>query len=118
VIVRRLIVRVPGRPAVQTAQKLVAEPWKWAVANAVRERWNRPYIEEPCGVALIFRLDLFGMKLTALHNLLKATIDGLSHALFEPGGPGHPGPWNNHDWWITRLSAQKVLAIDEPCVDI
>lgn len=113
-----LSIRVPGRPVVLTAPASIAEPWKWAVARTVQENWTGGYIEEPCGLILTFHLDEAGMRLTALHNLLKATIDGLSHVLFKPGSYGHAGPWNRQDWWITHLTAEKLVAKGDPSVDI
>jgi hypothetical protein len=43
-------------------------------------------------------------------NLLKATIDGMSRALFAHSASGQPGPWSTEDWWITQLDARKVAA--------
>jgi hypothetical protein len=111
-------VRVPGSPAGLTASREVAEPWKRAIADAVRAaRQRTDFVREPCAIDLAFHLTPARQKDTALYNLLKSTIDGLSNAVFAPSPSGQPGEWSREDWWITELRARKVIA-DDPGVEI
>ncbi len=103
---------VPGIAATLTGDKLVAEPWKRAIAQAVAAEWNGPFIAHPVGVELEFRAPRSVLERTSLHNLLKATIDGLSLPLFAAGKHGHRTDWNREDGWITSLKATKALATD------
>jgi hypothetical protein len=105
---------VPGRVALLTAPVAVAEPWKWAVAEAVAAAWRGAYIQEPCAVDLTFALGPARFADTALFNLLKATVDGLSHALFAPAHGKSPGPWHREDWRIVELHAWKQSASEAP----
>lgn len=98
---------VLGRAATLTAHKRVAEPWKRAVADAVGAEWTNPFIAYPVAVELEFGLTPTEFRSTALHNLLKAAIDGLSLPLFAAGRHGHRTDWNREDGWITSLSASK-----------
>jgi hypothetical protein len=109
---------VPGLPAGLTAPSLVAEPWKRAVANAMQTRWPHEYLDEACSVTLDFRLPPDRFRTTTLYNLLKATIDGLSHVIFKPSPSGHVGDWSREDYWITHLTATKGQSKDAPGVAI
>jgi 8-oxo-dGTP pyrophosphatase MutT (NUDIX family) len=102
-----LDVTVTGRVALLTSAKSVADDWKWAVARAVADAWRGGYLTEECAVQLTFDLPTARMRDTALANLLKATIDGLSNQIFAPTPGGQPGPWSREDWRITSLYARK-----------
>jgi hypothetical protein len=67
------------------------------------------YIQDPCDVVLSFDLDAAAVRNTALFNLLKATIDGLSSVLFAPANPAKPTDWHREDWLITGLTASMRL---------
>lgn len=57
---------------------------------------------------LEFRFPGAELSRVALHNLLKATIDGLSFPVFAPGSHGHRTDWNREDGWICELLATKA----------
>lgn len=101
---------ISGQPATLTATRVFAEPWKWEVAKRVQEIWPHPYLREPCELNLVFHISPSRYSATAVANLLKATIDGMSHVVFAEGGPGKPGPWTRQDHWIIKLTAAKVEA--------
>jgi hypothetical protein len=105
-----LTVVVPGFAATLTAPKAIAEPWKIAVADAVGRHRTEGPLQEPVRVELLFGIPETRFRDTAVFNLLKSTIDGLSAALFHPSPSGQPGPWSREDWWITELVAEKVVA--------
>jgi hypothetical protein len=109
---------VQGRAASLTAAGAVAEPWKWAVAEAVAAVWGGGYIQEPCSVDLTFALGPARFADTALFNLLKATVDGLSHALFAPARGKSPSPWHREDWRIVELHAYKQSMREAPSARI
>jgi hypothetical protein len=111
-------VTVPGQAAGLTAARTVAEPWKIAVADAVRRQWTGGYLSEPCVVRLTFNVGPARFRDTAIFNLLKSVIDGLSHVIFAPDPSGQPGPWARQDWWVDSLSAEKRLASGPPSVRI
>jgi len=105
-----LDIPICGRPALLTDPSRVAEQWKCRVAEKVGNKWPHGYIEEPCAVQLAFDLQRARFGDTALFNLLKHTIDGLSHVIFAPSTFGKPSPWNRQDWRITELYAWKNIA--------
>lgn len=113
-----LEVTIPGRAAVLTAPKAVADNWKWQVARAVGDAWRGGQLREPCAIHLTFDLPAPRFQDTALANLLKATIDGLANQIFAPAPAGQPGPWSREDWRITELHARKRLVDNNPAVGI
>jgi hypothetical protein len=114
----RVCVWVPGNPVTLTAPATVADPWKRAVAEAVRSEWKSGFLHAPCAVYLAFFLTRDRYPATAIFNLLKATTDGLSHVVFGASPSGQPGPWSREDFWITQLVAEKRMADGEPGVTI
>lgn len=113
-----LDVTVAGRAAGLTALSRIAEPWKIAVAQAVRSVYVGPFINEPCAIDLTFNVDSARMKDTAIYNLLKATIDELSNIIFAGSPSGPRGQWSREDWWITELSSHKRVTDSFPSVRI
>ena len=113
-----LDVIVGGSAAGLTAPVTIALPWKERVAAEVARRWSHGYLEEDCAVHLTFNLTPGKFKQTAVFNLLKSTIDGLSEPIFAPGAQGHKSRWNRQDWRITELTACKEIATQEPSVRI
>ena len=109
---------VPGNPVTLTAPVHVADPWKRAVSAAVHAEWTCGFLDEACAVLLEFSLLPGRYPTTAVFNLLKATVDGLSHVIFKPAASGQPGPWSREDFWITQLVARKRMADREPGVAI
>ena len=49
-MVRSVTFLVRGNPAVLTAPRRLAEPWKRAVAAAAGDGWSSGYVVEPCAV--------------------------------------------------------------------
>jgi len=115
---KHISVWVPGNPVTLTALAQVADPWKRAVSTAVRAQWSGGFLRDPCAVVLDFSLVPGRYHTTAVFNLLKATIDGLSHVIFKPSPSGQPGPWSREDFWITQLVARKRIADKQPGVTI
>ena len=115
---KHVSVWVPGNAPTLTAPAGVAEPWKLAVSDAVHAKWTGGFLNNPCAVVLHFSLAHGRYRSTALFNLLKATIDGISHTIFKPSPSGQPGPWSREDFWITQLVARKRMAHREPGVSI
>lgn len=114
-----LDVTVPGRAAGLTAASSIAEPWKQSVQQAVRAKWPGSYLAEECAIRLTFRLEPARFRDTALFNLLKATIDGLSNVLFASSPGRNPSSWHREDWWITELHAAKqTVTTETPSVRI
>jgi hypothetical protein len=110
-----LAIVVQGTPAVLTATGSVATIWKESVAIAARGAFPQGYVlAEPCHVELVFHLSPIAYAMTALHNLLKATIDGLGQAVFAASPGTKLTKWHTEDWWITSLAASKRLADGEP----
>ena len=109
---------VPGNPVTLTAPARVADPWKRAVSAAVRAQWTGGFLDDACAVLLDFSLTPGRYPTTAVYNLLKATVDGLSHVIFKPSPSGQPGPWSREDFWITQLVARKRMADKRPGVAI
>ena len=109
---------VQGNPVTMTAPAYVADPWKRAVAAAVCAQFAGDFLREPCAVELDFSLLRDRYSTTAVFNLLKATLDGLSHVVFAPSPSGQPGPWSREDFWITQLVARKRIADKQPGVGI
>ncbi len=110
-----LTVIVQGNPAVLTATGNVATSWKELVAAAARGAFPQGYVlAEPCHVELKFHLPPTTYATTALHNLLKATIDGLGQAMFAASPGTKLTKWHTEDWWITSLAASKKPTDREP----
>lgn len=101
---------VGGHPPTLTSPANVADPWKTAVANAIRTQWKNDFIRKPCRITLTFELMPDRCDSTALFNLFKPTIDGVANAVFAPAAAGQPGPWSREDHWIFQLSATKKMA--------
>lgn len=116
--IKQISVWVPSNPVTLTALAKIADPWKRAVADAVRAQWLGGFLHEPCAVALDFSLAPGRYRTTAVFNLLKATIDGLSYVIFASSPSGQPGPWSREDFWITQLVAKKRMADREPGVSM
>jgi hypothetical protein len=112
-----LVFTLDGFAAGLTANRTVAEPWKERVASTARAGWSGAYLSEPVGLEIGFLLPPERYRTTAVFNLLKSTIDGLSAAVFAASAGGQPGPWSREDWWITTLVATKAFA-DLPSVEI
>jgi len=88
-------VTVPGRAAGLAAPKNIAELWKESVWQAVKAVWQQGYLEESCAVRFTFNLKRPRYEQTAVYNLLKSTIDGLSRAIFAKCSGG--AEWNWED---------------------
>lgn len=101
---------IPGYAAGLTASSTIAEPWKQAVADAVRKEWAGGFLREPVRLELLFGLPPGRFRMTAVYNLLKATVDGLSNVIFAPSPSGQRGPWAREDWWVHGLVAEKRIA--------
>jgi len=109
-MMKPISVWVPGNPVTLTAPARVADPWKRAVSAAVRAQWTGGSLDDACAVLLDFSLLPGRYPTTAVFNLLKATVDGLSYVVFKPSPSGRPGPWSREDFWITQLVARKRMA--------
>ena len=110
-----LAVIMQGDPAVLTAAESVATRWKELVAAATRGAFPQGYVlAESCHVELIFHLPPKTYATTALHNLLKAPIDGLGQVLFAPSQGTKLTKWHTEDWRVTSLAASKKLTDREP----
>jgi hypothetical protein len=118
VAIGELSLNVTGRPALLTSSRAISDAWKTAVWTAAVERWTLGTVAEPCSVSLTFRIPRASFAATAIGNLLKSTIDGLSRALFAHVTSGQPGPWSTEDWWICDLSASKIVAEADAGVEI
>ena len=70
------------------------------------------------GGSITFRLSPDRYRDTAIFNLLKATIDGVSAVLFDAVPAGPRQRWSYEDWWIVALSAKKAIADGEPTVNL
>jgi len=103
-------VLVRGLPApFATARE---KEWKESVADRIGAVWNRPHIERPCEVTLVFRLPPNKAEVTDLDNLLKPAIDAIGSVLFKPARMGHQVRWNADDHWIYRFIAEKKSESD------
>ncbi len=111
-------VSLSGAAAGLIASRDKAEPWKTAAAQAVAAKHVGGYIREPCAVQLSFNMVHARYADTALFNLLKATIDGLSNTIFATSPSGQPGVWSREDWRITELHADKYRTFQSPSVEI
>jgi hypothetical protein len=114
-----LAVGVSGSPAVLTAAASIATPWKEKVASTIRVLWPDNYaLAEPCHLELNFHLSPTMYAMTALHNLLKATIDGLGQVVFAASPGTKLTKWHTEDWWITTLAASKRITDGEPHLEL
>ena len=103
-------VLVRGLPApFATARE---KEWKESVADQIEAVWNRPHIERPCEVTLVFALLEQKAAVTDLDNLLKPAIDAIGSVLFKPARAGHQVRWNADDHWIYRFIAEKKSESD------
>jgi Holliday junction resolvase RusA-like endonuclease len=117
-VVSPISVSVSGSPAILSGDKATADTWKEAVARAVAAKHMSGYIKEPCGVHFTFNVMPSRFRDTALFNLLKSTIDGLSNVVFAASPSGQPGKWSREDWRITELLAFKKQVNGSPSTEI
>lgn len=103
-------IRVDGPAAGLTAPGPLATAWKWKIVEEARRSWNGKPLREPVALSLMFELPRRSFESTALQNVLKHSIDGFSHVLFDVEAASKRGPWDREDWWIVELTASKVTA--------